>query len=141
VLDQALDQRLKASIRSQESPQEFVSLRRGQGIEPELRVVGLAPPGVLVLRSIGHKEKDPRRREALDQALQHGLRLGIDPVEVFDHQEQGLHTAFFQQQPLDRFQEPLAALWWVEGVPCGVRPARSAASERQAWSARGPYSA
>jgi hypothetical protein len=23
-------------------------------------------------------------------------------------------------EPLDRLQEPLAALWWVEGLPCGV---------------------
>ena len=120
VLDQALGQRLKASVCSQEGRQEFLCMRRGQRIEPELRVVGLAPPGVLVLWAISHEEEDPRRREALDQTLQHSLCLGVDPVEVFDHQEQGLHAAFFQQQLLDRLQGPLAALRWVERLPGGV---------------------
>jgi hypothetical protein len=90
VLDQAFSQRRKAGVLSQEGRQEFVSMRGGQRVEPQLYVVGLAPPGVLVLRAIRHEEEEPRRREALDQALQHGLRLCVDPVEVFDYQKQGL---------------------------------------------------
>jgi hypothetical protein len=120
VLDQALSKRRKTGVLSQKGTQDFVSMCRGQRVEPELCVVGLAPPSVLVLRAIGYEQEKPCRREAFNQVLQHGLRLGVDPMEVFDHQEQGLHAAFFQQQPLDRLQEPLAALRWVEGLPCGV---------------------
>ncbi len=52
ALDQALSERLEAGVLSQEGRQEFVGMRRGQRVEPELGVVGLAPPAVLVLGTI-----------------------------------------------------------------------------------------
>ena len=65
-----------------------------QRVEPQLRVEGLAAPAMLVLRTVVDQEQQPGRRQALDQAVEQRLRLGIDPVQVLAHQAQGLHLAF-----------------------------------------------
>jgi hypothetical protein len=68
----------------------------GQWVESELGVVGLAPPGVLIFRAIvGEKEK-PGRWQALDEAIEEGLRLGIDPMQVLKDCQQGLHLTLPQ---------------------------------------------
>ena len=53
---------------------------RRERVEPQLRVVGLATPAVLVLRPVVYQEQQPGYRQALDQAIEQHLRLGIDPV-------------------------------------------------------------
>ena len=64
-----------------------------QRVQTHLAVVALAAPGVLILRTIVHEQQDPRRRHAVDEAVEHGLRLGVDPVEVLDDQTHGLRHA------------------------------------------------
>jgi hypothetical protein len=54
------------------------------------------------------------RGETLDQPVEQRLGLGIDPVQVFKDQEQGLHLAFAQQHPLEPVERALAALRRVE---------------------------
>ena len=46
----------------------------------ELRVVGLAPPTVLVLGPIVDQEQQARGRQALNETIEHRLRLGVNPV-------------------------------------------------------------
>jgi hypothetical protein len=58
-----------------------------------LRVIGLAAPAVLILGAIIDQEEEPGGRQALNQAVQEGLRLGIDPVQVLEDDEQRLHLA------------------------------------------------
>jgi hypothetical protein len=50
------------------------------------------------------------RGQAFDQGVQQRLRLGIDPVQVLEHQTQGLHLALPQQHPFEPFQRPLSSL-------------------------------
>ena len=49
---------------------------------------------MLVLGTVVDQEEQAGRRQPLNQAVQEGLRLGIDPVQVFEDQQQRLHLTF-----------------------------------------------
>ena len=72
----------------QEGLRELVGTRRGQGVQAELHIVGLAAPAMLA-RPIIDQKQQPGCRQALDQVVEQGLGLGIDPVQVFEDQHQG----------------------------------------------------
>ena len=128
ALDQQLLERRQAGVVPQQRLEECVGARRRQRVEPQLRVVGLAAPAVLVLRAVVDQQQEPGRRQALDQAVEQGLGLGIDPVQVLEDQEQRLRLAFAQEQPLERVQGALAALRRIEGRNgLSLRQARPAA--------------
>ena len=91
-----------------------------QRVESDLGIGGLAPPAVLVLRAIGNEEQEASRREALDEDVEARLRLGVHPVEVFHHHEQGLHLAGTEQEALDGLERLLAALRGIKGLPLGI---------------------
>ena len=118
--------------------EECLGAGRGQRVEPQLRVVGLAAPAVLVLRAIVDQEQEPGRGQALDQAVEQGLRLGIDPVQILKDQQQGLHLAFAQQQALERVERALAALRRIEraetGCPSGRASSSASSAGRVSWS-------
>ncbi len=80
--------------------QELVALSGGERVEPELAVVGLAAPAVPVLRAVVDEEQEPGRRQALDQAVEERLRLGVDPVEVLEDDQERLDLALPQEEPL-----------------------------------------
>ena len=48
---------------------------------------------MLVLRAVIDQQQEAGRWQALDQGLQKGLRLGVDPVQVLEDDEQRLHLA------------------------------------------------
>ena len=79
-----------------------------QRVEPQLAVVGLAAPAMLVLGPVVDEQEEPRRRQALDETVQQGLRLGIDPVQVLDDQTQGLRDARGQDHLPEGLVRPLA---------------------------------
>ena len=122
--NQELLEGCQAGIIAQQGLQELVSAGRGQRVEPQLRVVRLAAPAVLVLRPVVDQQQELGRGQALDQTVEQRLRLGIDPVQVFKHQEQGLHLAFAQQHALEPVERALAALRRVQVAERGCRPAR-----------------
>jgi len=64
---------------------------------------------VLVLGAIVDQQQDGCRRHTLTQQLQPGLGLAIEPVQIFDQQQQGLVQAFAQQHPGDRLEGAAAA--------------------------------
>ena len=96
------------------------ALSGGNGSRRSWRVGRLAAPGVLILGTIVDQEAEPGRREALDEAVEERLRLGVDPVEVLDHEEQGLDLRLAEPEPLDRVEGALAPLGWIEGLPGAV---------------------
>jgi hypothetical protein len=55
-------------------------------VESELRVEGFAAPAVLILGAVINQQQHPGGRQAVDQRIEHGLRLAIDPVQVFEDQ-------------------------------------------------------
>jgi len=44
------------------------------------------------------EKQNPSRRQALDQTVEHVLRLGVDPVEILEHNEQRLDLTLAQEQ-------------------------------------------
>jgi hypothetical protein len=75
---------------------------------------------VLVLGTIVHQQQQPRRAQAVDQTVEQGLGLAVDPVEVLEHHEQRLRLALAQQQTLDGLERAPTALGWIEGLPAPV---------------------
>ena len=97
--NEELRERLQTGVVPHEGVQESVGAHRGQRVKPELGIVRLAAPAVLVLRAIVDQQQESGRRQALDEAVEQGLRLGIDPVQILKDQEQGLHLDFRAAAP------------------------------------------
>jgi hypothetical protein len=59
---------------------------------------------MLILRPVVNKQQEPCGREALNELIEEGLGLGIDPVEILEDEQQWLDLVFPEQEPLDRVQ-------------------------------------
>ena len=79
-----------------------------------MRVVGLAAPAVLILGAVVDQEQQAGRGQALDQTVEQGLRLGIDPVQILANQEQPLLLALAEEHPFEGVERALASLWGIE---------------------------
>jgi hypothetical protein len=110
ALDQARFEPLQTGIVSQEALQQGLGTRRGQRVEPELGVVGLRVPAVLILGAVVDRQQQASSGQALHQAIEERLGLGVDPVQVLEDQQEGLHLALPQEQALEGVQDALAAL-------------------------------
>src|SRR5438876_2708917 len=97
-----------------QGPEQFLGALRRQGVDPELAVVGLATPAVAVLGAIVDEEQYRCRGQALHEAVEQGLRLRVDPVEILQHQDEGLDLTLAEEQPLHRIERDLAALGRLE---------------------------
>ena len=124
ALDQEPAQRLQAGIVAQERVQQLGRALVRQRIEAELRVVGPASPRVLILGAIVDEQQEARRRKAVDEAVEEGLRLGVDPVEVLEHRQQRPDLALPQQQALQGVERALPSLGGIEGWKRAVRGER-----------------
>ena len=118
--EQAFERVERSSVRAEQRLQQLVGARGWQGVQPKLLVVGLPMPGVLILRAVVHQQQQARGRQAVHQAIQQRLGLGVDPVQVLEHQQQRLLLALPQQQPLQRLEGALLALGRVEPCPGGI---------------------
>jgi hypothetical protein len=96
-LDQELLERAEGLASAEERIEQLVSALGRQGIDPELAVVSLAAPGVLVLGAVVDEEQQARRGQAFDEALEKGLGLAVDPVQVLEDHHQRLDLALAQQ--------------------------------------------
>ena len=65
--------------------------------------------------------------QALDEAVQESLGLGVDPVQILEDEEERLRLRLAQEQSLDGIQRPLSALGWIEGLT----------TRRPRWARRG----
>ena len=92
-LDQQALEGLQPRVVAQEGTQQLARALGRERVEPELAVVGLAHPAMPVLGPVGDQQEEPSRGQALDQAVEEGLRLGIDPVQVLEDDEDGLILA------------------------------------------------
>ena len=95
-LDQELLERDECRVSAEERIEQLVSALGRQGIDPELAVVGLAAPGVLVLGAVVDQEHEARRGHALDEAIEQGLGLAVDPVQILEDHHQRLDLALAQ---------------------------------------------
>ncbi len=72
---------------------------------------------MLVLGTVIDEEQETRRGQAVDEAIEQGLGLAVDPVQVLKDHHQGLDLALAQQQALDRVERLPAPLGRIEGLP------------------------
>src|SRR5215813_9233803 len=75
---------------------------------------------MLVLRTIIDEEEDLSGRQAVHEAIQKRLSLGVDPMEILKDQTQRLHLTLAQDQMAQRLEGALPALRRVERAPLGV---------------------
>ena len=102
-------QRLERRVVAEQRIEQVFGARARADRCASARNQGLAP-FVLVFGAIVHQQQHARERQALDQAVQDRLGLGIDPVQVLEHHQQRLDLALAQQQALHRLEGALAAL-------------------------------
>ena len=69
---------------------------------------------MLVLGAVVDQQQEAGSGQALDQAVEQGLGLGVDPVQILAHQEHRLHLALAQQHAFQRLEGALTALWGLE---------------------------
>ena len=65
---------------------------------------------MLILGAIVDQQQQAGRGQALHQAVEQGLRFGVDPVQVFEYQQQRLFLTFAQQQVFEGGERALAPL-------------------------------
>ena len=94
--DEKLLERSEAGVVAEERLQQLPGALGRKRVEPQLAVRRLAAPGVLVLGTVVHEQQQPRRAQALDQAVEQGLCLAVDPMEVLEDQEEGLLARYPQ---------------------------------------------
>jgi hypothetical protein len=69
-LDQHPRERLEGPVLAQQGVEQRFGALWWQRVDPQLEVVGLAAPGVLVLGPVVDEEQDAGRRQALDEAVE-----------------------------------------------------------------------
>ena len=82
--------------------------------------MGAAAPAVPVFGAVVDQQQDATGRHALDQAVEQGLGLAVDPVQVLEDQGERLALAFAHEQRLEAVQRPSSPLGRVERLPGGV---------------------
>src|SRR5262245_54812557 len=97
--------------------QQFLGTRGGERVEPELSVVRLAAPAMVIFRTVVDEEQNVGHWQAIDQAVQECLSRGVDPVQVLHDHEQWLELARPQQQARAGLQGALAPLRGLERLP------------------------
>src|SRR5437899_954767 len=88
ALDQKLLEGWEAGIVAEERVQQFSGTLGRKRVQPQLAVVRLPTPAVLVLGTVVHEQQEARRTQALDQTIEQRLRLAVYPVEVLDDQQE-----------------------------------------------------
>src|SRR4030095_13787373 len=78
LLDQQPLKRAERHVRAEERVEQLVSALGREAIDPELPVVSLASPGMLILRAVTDEEQEARRGQALNKAIEQGLGLAVD---------------------------------------------------------------
>ena len=112
VQDEALE-RVEGDGRADRIPEQrvdqFPRVVHAQGVQPELAVVGLAAPVVAVARPVVGQQHDRGGRHAVGQRVEERLRLGVQPLQILEDQQQRAIAALAQQEPFDRVERALPA--------------------------------
>ena len=119
-LDQPRRERRQPGIIAQQLLEQRLGTVTRQRVEAQLGIEGLAGPAVLILRTVTDEEQQAHGRQAIDEAVEERLCLGVDPVQVLDDQHHRLDLALAQQEAFEGIQDALAALERIKGVPLGI---------------------
>ena len=105
---------MELAVVSDQGLQERFGRLGGQRIDPELPVVALVSPPVLIFGAVVHGKQGGGGREAFHEGVEQRLGLRVDPMEILEDEEQGLSAALPKQHPPDGIQRPFAPLGGVE---------------------------
>ena len=119
-LDKQSLQWFKTRIGPEQAAEEVVCALGRQGVDPELPIVGLTAPAVMVLGPVVDQQQEPGSGQTLDQAVEQHLGLGVDPVQVLEQHQKRLHLAFPEKQTLHPIQSLLPPLRGIEPLPGGI---------------------
>ena len=72
---------------------------------------------MLVLGAIRDEKQKTRTRHALHEAIQQGLGLGVDPVEILEHDHKRLEAALSEQEMPHAVERPLAPFRRFQAIP------------------------
>jgi hypothetical protein len=75
---------------------------------------------VAVLRPVGDHEEYAAGGDLVDEGVEHGLALRVDPLEILEDDQERLHLAFVAEQPRQGVERALAAPRAVERLPGDV---------------------
>ena len=129
ALDQQLFQRCEIRIASEQFRQQFFGVTGLKRVYAELSVIAFIRPFVVVLGPVVDQKHEAGHRDAVHQNVEKRLGFVIDPVEVFENQQQILSLAFPDANPFERIQSMTAALLRVHGV-------KASDHLRNIWSGR-----
>src|SRR5215469_6887676 len=119
-LDKQTLQLAEASVVTQKRIQQLGRASLREGVEPELLVAGSAAPGVGVLGPVGDEQEHGSGRQAFDEQIEQRLGLRVNPVHIFEYQEQRLDLALSQKKALEAVERESASLRRVEPRPLGI---------------------
>ena len=72
---------------------------------------------MLVLGAVVDEEQKTSTRQALHEAIQHGLALGVDPVKILEHDHERLHAALSEQEMPHAVECPLPTFRGFQSLP------------------------
>ena len=137
-LDQAPLEELQARVGAEQGLEEGGGLCGRQGVNAQLRIIGLPTPMVLILRPIADEQEKLGARQTLDQRVEDALSSGVEPVEILKDEEEGLESD--SPTAVDASPHPGSAGGAEQDrgpATVGPRPTRPAMPARVAASARG----
>ena len=120
AIDQYLLESGEISVSADEGGEKLLRASWRQRIDTELAVASLAPPVVPVFRSVIDEEENPRGRQAVDQAVEERLGLGVDPVQILEEKTYRPHLTLSQQEVGDRVHRLLPPLAGSQRTPLRV---------------------
>ena len=87
-------ERCESGIIAEKRLEQLAGALCWQCVQSGLAVGGLAAPSVPVLRPIVDEQEHARRAQALHHSIKQGLRLTVDPVQIFENHEKWLFSSF-----------------------------------------------
>ena len=105
-------QRQKRRVVTQQGVEQVLSAVGFERTNSYLGVVGLRMPVVLIIGPIAHKQQNAGQGQALNEVVENCLGLGIDPVQILEHDQQRLNLAL-------RRSTRLTASWVFSRRSCG----------------------
>src|SRR5215467_2071518 len=87
ALDEKPLERRDAGLVADQRAQKLLGACGRQRIDAQLPVTGLAAPAVAIFRPVVHRQHHGGGRHRVDEIVEEGLRLGVDPVQVLEHEE------------------------------------------------------
>ena len=72
---------------------------------------------MLVPGAVVDEEQQLRGRKTVDETIEQRLRLGVDPVQILEDEQQGLGLTLTEEQALDGIERASPSLRRIERLP------------------------